>query len=626
MNDCRLVGQDAILPRQVSNLPHENNGNTIMTSVTRTRFASVVLLSLILATSLRQAKAAEKQASELRARHVAGQTFLTWKETAPPTAAESLAMPQLRRLVEESAKKVRYRLYRSERPITSLDGLKPIAEVPSLTCWNLDYNGGDDRPEQQALRYVVEEGKPPLPPGTGIYVHNPRLAGEAYYAVTCVDRERESRSLTAENTTSRPVRETVGQGLPVLQRVEHPKEFQYVSGGPTLRYYVRWESPPNCAIAGKPYDYLVAIPPKPRKPAPVGIHLHCWGGSLNGGYGWWYNAEEGHFLLASNQVPYDWWTGYHERYWQGPRDQKAWQGGMVHPYSQRRLFSFLDWMTTQWEIDLPRTHVAGSSMGGSGSPMLAIRYPERIAWAVSWVGVHIPAQSPQFKGSYANVFGEPEWNVRFDDGTPVWDYFNDARYLREHPEKEVGLILFSNGKNDAAIGWPQAAEFHRALQETHRPHVFVWGQSGHGQRALMPVTLEERILPIDVRTDRSLPAFSRCSLDDRPGRGAADDGDPKGQSNLYLFWETKDAVDRPDAWEMTVGLIDKAPKDTCTVDITPRRLQAFKPRPDQAVRWTNRAADGSVVQSGAVKADAHGLVTLPDVRVGKGKNRIRIER
>jgi len=40
--------------------------------------------------------------------------------------------------------------------------------------------------------------------------------------------------------------------------------------------------------------------------------LHCWGGSLNGGYGWWYQAEQGHLLLASNQVPYDWWTGYHE--------------------------------------------------------------------------------------------------------------------------------------------------------------------------------------------------------------------------------------------------------------------------------------------------------------------------
>ena len=28
-----------------------------------------------------------------------------------------------------------------------------------------------------------------------------------------------------------------------------------------------------------------------------------------------------------------------------------------------------------------------------------------------------------------------------------------------------------------------AAAFFRALQETKRPHIFVWGQSGHGQRA-----------------------------------------------------------------------------------------------------------------------------------------------
>ena len=398
-----------------------------------------------------------------------------------------------------------------------------------------------------------------------------------------------------------------------------------MAGGPTLYYFVRWESPPNCALPGKPYDYLVAFPPKPARPAPVGIHLHCWGGSLNGGYGWWYNAEKGHVLLASNQVPYDWWTGYHERYWEGRRDKKTWQEGTVRPYTQRRLLSFLDWMTTRWEIDLARTHVAGSSMGGAGAPMMAIRYPERIAWAISWVGVHIPAQSPQFKGSYANVFGEPEWNVRFEDGTPVWDYFNDAWYLRKHPEKEIGLVTFSNGKNDGAIGWPQAVEFYRALQETRRPHIFVWGQGGHGQRASMPVTLEERVMPIDLRTDQSLPALARCSLDDRPGNGRPDDGDPKGQVNLYLYWQTHDLVDRPDRWEITLGLIAKAPKDECTVDVTPRRLQQFKPGAGQTVRWTNTALGGPPIQQGEAKADRLGLVTLEKVRVGKGKNRILIQ-
>ncbi len=585
----------------------------------------VLLVGVLLAV---QAAAGEKQAARFQARHAAGQTFLTWSEVDPPLSGDSVPMTELAKIAgqRDSRPKVRYRIYRSERPIESLESLKPIAELPPLTCWNLDYYGGEARPGQPALRYVIEEGKGPLAPGTGLCVNSPPRAGAAYYAVTVSIDGKENTALGPGNTLMQPVRETVGQGLPVLQRVERPKEFMYVSGGPTLDYFVRWESPPNCAAQGKPYDYLVAFPPKPARPAPVGIHLHCWGGSLNGGYGWWYNAEKGHVLLASNQVPYDWWTGYHERYWEGRRDRKTWQDGTVRPYSQRRLLSFLDWMSSRWEIDLARTHVAGSSMGGAGAPMMAIRYPERIAWGISWVGVHIPAESPQFKGSYAGVFGEPEWNVRFEDGTPVWDYFNDAWYLRKYPEKEIGLVTFSNGKNDGAIGWPQAVEFFRALQETHRPHIFVWGQGGHGQRALMPVTLEERVMPLDLRTDQSLPALTGCSLDDRPGNGRTDDGDPQGQANLYLFWQTEDLVDQPDRWEITLGLIAKAPKDECTVEVTPRRLQQFKPRPGQAVRWTNAPLGGGpAIQRAEAKADRLGLVTLQKVRVGKGKNRIRIQ-
>ena len=149
-------------------------------------------------------------------------------------------------------------------------------------------------------------------------------------------------------------------------------------------------------------------------------------------------------------------------------------------------------------------------MGGSGAPMFAIRHPERIAWAASWVGVHIPQQSPTFRNSYANVYGQPEWNVTFEDGTPVWDYFDDAWYLRKHPQAEIGLIAFSNGKNDGGIGWPQAVEFYRALQETRRPHLFVWGQQGHGQRAaaadlaVRPATCRWTCAP--TRASRRSPA------------------------------------------------------------------------------------------------------------------------
>jgi hypothetical protein len=282
-------------------------------------------------------------------------------------------------------------------------------------------------------------------------------------------------------------------------------------------------------------------------------------------------------------------------------------------------------VATRWDVDLTRTHVAGNSMGGSGAPMFAIRHPDRIAWATGWVGVHVPLKSPNFRNSYANVYGRPEWNIRFEDGTPVWDFFDDVWYVKKHPQKEIGLICFSNGKNDGGIGWEQAAEFHRALQQTRRPHIFVWGQRGHGQRARLPVSLSDRHMPMDLRIDQSQPAFTECSLDDDPGDGDPNDGDAEGQSNLYLFWDTENIVDKKDAWQMTVGLVEKAPDDACTVNITPRRVQQFKPPPGTRVRWTNTSQDNSeVIQTGEATIDELGLITLPKIRIDKGLNRISI--
>ena len=344
------------------------------------------------------------------------------------------------------------------------------------------------------------------------------------------------------------------------------------------------------------------------------------------------------YLISSNQIPYDWWTGYHEFYYSGARSEQRWQGGVVRPYSTRRMLSFLDWAAKRYGLDLNRVFTAGSSMGGSGAPMFAIRHSDRIAWSVGWVGVHDPGNTPQFTGSYERVYGEKSWDIKFEDGSPVFEYYKDAAYLRKYPDKDIGFITWSNGKDDGAIGWPQAVEFYRAMQETCRPHIFVWGLSGHGQRATMPKEAGQRVMPIDIRLDRSLPAFTDCSLDDDPGsavkvetakemtvgkekRKDAYAGDSVGQVNLYLYWRSGDIVDTPESWEITIALTESAPKDRCTVDITPRRLQNLKPRPKTAYKWTN-SAQGKVLQQGKVVADEWGLVTIPNVIVGKKENRI----
>jgi pimeloyl-ACP methyl ester carboxylesterase len=276
-------------------------------------------------------------------------------------------------------------------------------------------------------------------------------------------------------------------------------------------------------------------------------------------------------------------------------------------------------------VDLSRTFAAGSSMGGSGSLMLAIRYPEDIAWALSWVGIHRPSMSPTFFRSYQQVYGDPAWGVKFEDGTPVWEYYDDVVYLRRHPEKEIGFLAFSNGKNDNDIGWRQAVDFVNALRETKRPFLFKWGQNGHGERATMPVDGGEREMPIDIVVNRTIPAFTNGSLDNNPGNGSPDDGEPQGQINRWVLWNPKDSIDRPDRWEMTIGLAVGSPANSATVDVTPRRCQAFKIVAGERVHWSNVRGQ-RILQSGEAIADQFGLVTIPQVTVSADHSRLVITR
>jgi hypothetical protein len=76
---------------------------------------------------------------------------------------------------------------------------------------------------------------------------------------------------------------------------------------------------------------------------------------------------------------------------------------------------------------------------------------------------------------------------------------------------------------------------------------------------------------------------------------------------------------------MTLRLHTAAPVSTATADVTPRRLQALVHTPGTRYTWENRQQPGNtVIQSGAVVADANGLVTLPNVTLTKDRNRIAI--
>ncbi len=582
--------------------------------------------------------------TELTARHRAGQTLLTFREVEPPPPDEltALQVRALRRGLADADRRVSYRIYRAAERITPETILRAelIDEIPPLTCWNADFHGLSPEPGDAALRYVVAPGGKPVASGTGIYAHNPAGAGASWYAVVAAVDGAESFAALGPGSVVGPVEERVGPGEPILQRVQRPEKFMY-RPSPTLRFYVRWEAPPRCNLPSSPYDYLVGIPAEPNWPAPACLAFHCWGANLTGGFGWWYQRPPvASLLVSTNQIPYDWWTGYHA----AMGTWRPWSRGAVHSYTQRRVAAFYAWVCEHWKVDRARTVAGGNSMGGGGALTYALRHPGAVAWASGWVGVHVPAESPHFLGSFEKCYGRLAWQLPHAAGPPAFEVFDDANHLRRHPGIDAPLLCFGNGKDDGAIGWPQAVRYFRALQETRQPHVFHWDLGGHMVRATLPGRgASGSYLPIDVRTDQSLPAFTACSLDEDPGTGREldepkryrtprgrtrldrYDGDPQGHANRWLTWRTDDAADTPAAWGMTVSLLAKAPADECTVDVTPRRLQRFRTVPGADYAWTATDAEGTIAQRGRVTADRWGLVTLPKVVVTKAGRRLRLE-
>ncbi len=610
-----------------------------------------------------------------------GQTILTWNEVNPPAIpASTTSVATVDTYVTNLATanpSYTYNIYHSASQINAVASLTPVATgVRQLTGWNDD----NSLPNQAGvpLRFVVDEGgtgnlvpQTPVANGTGVYAYNPATAGPGYYAITVSVNGVENTTITlGQNSLTNPVTETVGRGDPILQctatEINNPNNF---IAQDTTYYYVRWEYPDNCSLFSTPMNYALRVPLGTTFPAPLGINLHCWGANLDNPCYFPPNAGAAgstpphlSMLVSSDECPYDWWTGYYDKAWTGmnggggetflPGGSSSWAtSGVVKDYSEQRMVSIYDWIAANWDngskVDLTRGFIAGVSMGGSGTAMLMIRYPGRFAWCYSSVGVHIPLLSPVFEGSYAGVYGDPTWNVLYQSLTIVptiraFDYFDDTQYLASHPTLQTGYMCVANGKNDSGIGWNQAWQYVKAMQAAKMPFIFYWTQNGHQTRACGPYPSAGNNMAIDVQNNQSIPAFENCSIDDAIGDGVEDGtgaglnggthGYATGAINGYLYWNPATIVDTAGSWQMDIGLVSAAHGLTwaasCTVDITPRRLQSFAVSPGQCFNWTNTDLNTStVIQSGSATADTNGFITLPAVLIKnqlQWQNRINI--
>lgn len=488
----------------------------------------------------------------------------------------------------------------------------------------------------------------PLAADQGLFVVASPANGNAYYAVTSqAAGSIEERTITVGlNSLASPVAEQLGTPRPVFQR----HVATGLPGGADI--YTLWTTqvptllyPAMSNRASMPFDCGIVRGGSAPQNSMV-ISMHARGGNLlqtlypTGHPGEWVLGLDDPIATRDLNT---FWYGYHEDYDVTLYMNQPHTTGMVRDYTLRRVVHTLLWARRQFPVDTTRVYAYGTSMGAIGGVLLALRRPDLIAAVMTVAGKFdfsfITDPNPMSGFNPGNVlrdncdrlWGTVSADLLSSEGYPVYQELNAGTYtsaIQRHAWFPP-LIAF-NGKNDDVVGWAEKIPFFQAMRGARQGGTFFWDQRDHlnnDHAAWTPMQDTEYLYRF--RTDLSFPALSNCSADGDPGDGTAASGDTVGTINGYLEWDGA-IVDEPQHWQTTLRLRDltmrwgPAPApDSATVDVTPRRLQAFAVVPDSAITWqVTRLEDGAIVQSGTVVADSLGLLTVPGVKVYRAGSRL----
>jgi hypothetical protein len=118
-----------------------------------------------------------------------------------------------------------------------------------------------------------------------------------------------------------------------------------------------------------------------------------------------------------------------------------------------------------------------------------------------------------------------------------------------------------------------------------------------------------------------------------PGLSSASSNPPlppssPGSYNANVEWSSSwnpwdgPPLDTLQAWRISLRTLDGS---TESVEVTPRRLQAFVVEPGRTYRWENRRVlDSALVASGNVQPDSQGLLSVSAVEVTASGNRLGV--
>jgi pimeloyl-ACP methyl ester carboxylesterase len=334
--------------------------------------------------------------------------------------------------------------------------------------------------------------------------------------------------------------------------------------------------------------FFVLHPKQPQENAPLYVVLHSAGHDVNAclkctltpGNHDIYHAPEDFFALyldcRANRG--DWWWGI-----------QTYKGFDVGP-TEKRVLDTVQWVIKAYGIDPDRVYLCGNSMGGSGTLGIGMRHGD------------------VFAAIKANVPARVE-HVSSRMGFPPYALPADAR-LPDPP-----VCVDYSAPNDS---WSTNHEtFVSAMNTRKYPLYFYWGPFGHANNDSKILAVCDLVHSFDwlsVRKNEAYAVFTDASTNDPlPWPGNLADKKP-GQVNAFFRWKT--LADSRKKAEVSLFLTDPAALKTsfaipteATANVSLRRLQAFKVKPGETLRWSFGSAKGEV------QADDTGLVTVPNLKI-----------
>lgn len=485
------------------------------------------------------------------------------------------------------------------------------------------------------------------------------IQGGDGFTVTALADDGAARSQVSFNIT---VNNTITVPPPAITKEESMGGWSRLTLSQSTNSYL--DSP---GYAGRTFKAVVAAPTggAPRS-LPVRVVLHGFGGSP------WQEGWSGEFRISPHDPDNTYWWGYAD----GLPGAAPAAGQRAPEYTARRVLALLEWvLRTYPAADPERVYIDGASMGGAGAMTIGMLHARHFAFVTATIGQAIPRNHRPLRISQLSaLWGSPSQSLDDGAGLAAWDRMDLTRAARDDAEARSQILHIKHGKDDGTVHFGAVVlaspltqrSFYQALQESRVGHLAIWDEGGHGpadpvlgdgwwQVGWNPIFDATAF----ARRNLAFVAFSHSSVDDDPGNGsngkqswnvnsgyagqlsvAGDtgwNGDVAGGYNRFLRWDASQLVDTVDGFEVPLRVLDGAggapPKpgyptigdkldgtSPVTVDVTPRRVQAFRCRPGDKVAYVFGALSGEVV------ADPRGEVTIPALPITTEWTKLRLSR